>query len=190
MTRPVRREEILDYVTYDERRGEIQKKVFEMKTPRRVHVGDHLTFLFENTDTMRYQIQEMIRAEKIVKESAIQHEIDTYNAMLGGPGELGCALLIEIAEADQRKPLLEKWLGLQEHLYVELEDGRKVYATYDADQVGDDRLSAVQYLKFDTHGEVPVKIGTDFFALAAEATLTAEQRAALTEDLEDAPARA
>lgn len=190
MIRRVRREDIVDYVTYDEQRSELQKRIFEVKKPRRVHVGEHLTFLFENTETMRYQIQEMIRAEKIVKESAIQHEIDTYNDLLGGPGELGCALLIEIAEAEQRKPLLEKWMGLQEHLYVELENGQKVYARYDPAQVGDDRLSAVQYLKFDTRGEVPVSVGTDFPALATHTTLSPEQRAALAEDLEDTSAGA
>ena len=97
--RPVKREEILDYITYTEKRSELQSSVLKQKEPRRIHLGEYLTFLFENTDTGRYQIQEMMKAEQIVKEEAIQHEIDTYNELLGSIGELGCVLLIEIADA-------------------------------------------------------------------------------------------
>ena len=190
MTRKVRREELLDWQTYSEKRHEIREQILPVKEPRRIHVGPYLTFLFENTDTIRYQIQEMMRAEQIVKEEAIQHELETYNGLLGDEGELGCALLIEIDEPSQRKPLLSKWLPLPKHLYVKLEDGSKVYATYDEGQVGADRLSAVQYLKFDTKGAIPVAVGVDFEPLAAEAQLTAAQRSALAEDLESPAARA
>ena len=90
--RPVKREEILDYITYTEKRSELQLSVLKQKEPRRIHLGEYLTFLFENTNTVRYQIQEMMKAEQIVKEEAIQHEIDTYNELLGSKGELGCVL--------------------------------------------------------------------------------------------------
>ena len=180
----VQREELLDYQTYSEQRDNVRRKIMGVKLLRRIHAGKYLTFLFENADTIRYQIQEMMRAEQIVRESAIQHELDTYNAMLGEDGELGCALLIEIEEAKGRKELLSKWLPLPKHLYVRLADGTKAYATYDESQVGEDRLSAVQYLKFNTSGAVPVAVGSDFEELMAEADLTEEQRRALGEDLE------
>lgn len=183
MTAKVTRSEILDFETYRERRKEIQKGIFEIKGPRRVHLGEYLTFLFENTETIRYQIQEMMLAEKIVKEEAIQHEIDTYNGLLGGPGELGCALLIEIEDKERRPELLSRWMELPKQLYVRLDDGSKVHATYDPMQVGEDRVSAVQYLKFDTGGKVPRAVGTDHPDLRAEAELTDEQRKALEEDL-------
>ena len=80
--RPVQREEILDYITYTEKRSELQLSVLKQKERRRIHLGEYLTFLFENTYTVRYQIQEMMKAEQIVKEEAIQHEIDTYNELL------------------------------------------------------------------------------------------------------------
>lgn len=179
----VQRDQIVDYQTYDELRDELREKIFAIKQPRRIHVGEYLTFLFENDETTRYQIQEMMRAEQIGREDAIQHEIDTYNELLGGPGELGCSLLIEIEDAAQRAPLLTKWLDLPSHLYVTVEGGSKVYATFDPRQVGDDRLSAVQYLKFDTSGRVPVSIGTDHPELKAETQLTPEQREALAADL-------
>lgn len=179
----VKRSEILDYVTYDEKRDEIQKDVLEQKRKRRVHVGDNLTFLFENHDTIRYQIQEMLRVERIVKEAEIQHEIDTYNEILGGKGELGATLLIEIDDPAVRDERLRRWRTLTRHLYVKTDEGAKVYARYDARQVGEDRLSSVQYLKFDTKGRVPVVVGSDHPDVGAETELLAEQRLALEEDL-------
>lgn len=183
MTLKVQRAELLDFETYKQRRVEIQKKIFPMKKSRRIHLGEYLTFLFENTETIRYQIQEMMLAEKIVKEDAIQHELDTYNGLLGGPGELGCALLIEIADKEKRPELLSRWMGLPDKIYVDVENDGKVYATYDPGQVGEDRLSAVQYLKFHTKGEVPLAIGTDHPDFPEVVRLTEEQRRALAEDL-------
>ena len=92
----VTRQEIKDYVTYEEQRDKLRKKIMKIKDLRRINVGGVLSFLFENTDTGRYQIQEMIRVERIVKETDIQHEINTYNELLGDSGELGCTLLIII----------------------------------------------------------------------------------------------
>jgi len=153
------------------------------KDVRRVHAGDNLTFLFENFDTVRYQIQEMLRAEKIVREEDIAHEIETYNELLGGEGELGATLLIEIEDGSTRARKLREWLALPEHVYVALADGRRVYASFDERQRGSDRVSSVQYLKFDTGGETPVAVGSDLPELSVEAKLTLEQRAALAKDL-------
>ena len=99
----VSRKEILDYVTYEDQRSEIREKIMKIKELRRINVGGILSFLFENIDTVRYQIQEMIRVERIVKEADIHHEIKTYNELLGKPGELGCTLLIEIDDPTERK---------------------------------------------------------------------------------------
>ncbi len=183
MSRLVQRSDIVDYQTYEDDRDETRRRALEEKRPRRIHVGEYLTFLFENRETLTYQIQEIMRSERIARESAIQHEIEVYNSMLGDPGDLGCALLIEIKEADQRAPLLREWLGLEKTIYARLDDNTKVSATYDPMQVGDDRLSAVQYLRFPVAGRTPVALGTDFESLAIEAELTPEQRAALTADL-------
>ncbi len=182
-SRLVERHDIVDYQTYEDNREARRTKVLETKRLRRIHVGEYLTFLFENRETLTYQVQEIMRAEQIVRESAIQHEIEVYNQMLGQPGELGCALLIGIAEAADRKPLLRRWLGLESTVFVRLEDGSKVYASYDPSQVGEDRISAVQYLCFPVGGQAPVAIGTDFEDLAAEIELDTEQRAALAADL-------
>jgi hypothetical protein len=181
--RTVRRDELLPLEQYERSRAEIRPAVMEAKRRRRVHVAGALTFLFENAATIRYQVQEMIRAERMTKEADVAHELETYNELLGGRGELGCTLLIELPEPADRDVKLRAWLGLVDHLYVKLEDGTRVRARFDARQVGDDRLSSVQYLKFDVQGRVPVAVGADLPALTGETALTAEQREAMAQDL-------
>ena len=182
--RRVARQDLLDWATYADRRAALRAAAMAAKDLRRIHVGDALTFLFENFETIRYQIQEMMRAEKIVREEDIAHEIETYNELLGGPGELGCTLLIAIERAEERPARLREWLALPDHVYARLPDESKVFATTDERQRGTDRLSSVQYLKFATRGEVPVAIGCDLRELAAETRLAPAQRAALRADLE------
>ena len=181
--RNVTRDEIVDYQTYEETRQRFRDDVMTAKAERRVHVGEALTFLFENPMTVRYQIQEMMRAERIVREAEIRHEIDTYNGLLGGDGELGCTLLIEIEDPGERDARLEAWYALPEHVYVRLPDGRRVAAQFDAAQRGRGRVSSVQYLRFPVDGNVPVAIGVDMPGLSAETLLTEPQRAALAADL-------
>ncbi len=181
--RPVQRDEIVDYQTYEETREAFRKEVFAAKSRRRIHVGDCFTFLFENPLTIRYQVQEMMRAEKIVKEKDVLHELETYNRLLGEEGGLGTTLLIEIDDPEQRALKLREWYSLPEHIYALLEDGSKILATFDPSQRGSDRLSSVQYLKFPMGGRVPIALGVDHPAIRIEARLTEDQRAALSEDL-------
>jgi hypothetical protein len=181
--RPVGRDEIVDYATYEERREAVRREVLGAKEARRLHVGDHFTLLFENRLTVRYQIQEMMRVERIVREADIQHEIDTYNELLGGPGELGCTLLIEIDDPAERAAKLGAWHGLPARFYLGLADGRRVHARMDQRQEDERRISAVHYLKFDTGGAVPVAVGLDHPGLVVEARLDVRQRAALHDDL-------
>lgn len=180
----VRREDVLDYETYREGREAYRQRVMALKAPRRIHVGEHLTFLFENSETIRYQIQEMLLAEQIVKEAEIRHEIDTYNDLLGGPGELGATLLIEIESPAERDKRLREWLELPKAIYAKLEDGSRVRPSFDPRQISEGRLSSVHYLKFPLAGRAPVAVGCDLPGLTAETSLTPEQRAALAEDLQ------
>ena len=188
MTKLLQRNDILDLAAYEAERPALRHRAMGEKNRRRVHVGDHLTFLFENVETIRYQVQEMLRIERRSAEEDVQHEVDTYNELLGGPGELGCTLLIEIDDPARRDVLLREWLSLPASLYAELPDGRRVRPTYDERQVGDERLSSVQYMKFPCEGEVPIAIGADHPALEARAELTPVQRKALEADLQDAGA--
>jgi hypothetical protein len=185
--KPVLREEILDYVTYGEQRDGIRDRALEAKRLRRILVGEHFALLFENRETVRYQILEMIRVEQIVKEADIRHEIDTYNELIGPPGSLCATLLIGIDDEAERAVKLRAWLGLLDHLYAKLPDGRTITPTWDPRQVGDERLSSVQYLTFALGGQAPVALGVDWPAqgLVLEATLSDEQRAALQADLDE-----
>ncbi|HET9595653.1 MAG TPA: DUF3501 family protein, partial [Anaeromyxobacteraceae bacterium] len=97
--------------------------------------------------------------------------------------ELGCSLLIEIADPAERDVKLRAWRGLPGHLYAVTADGRRAPARFDARQVGEDRLSSVQYLGFEVGAEPPVAVGCDLPGLALEARLAPEQRAALAADL-------
>ena len=179
----VTRQEILDYVTYEEQRDKFRNKIMKIKELRRINVAGVLSFLFENTDTVRYQIQEMIRVERMVKETDILHEIKTYNELLGDSGELGCTLLIEIDDPDEREEKLTQWLDLPKHLYLSLEDESRIRASFDERQIGDARLSSVQYIKFYTGVKTPVAIGSDLPLFKAETALTADKKKALSEDL-------
>lgn len=179
----VRPEEILSRESYNRVRPQYRERLMAIKATRRVHLGEYLTFLFENHATMLYQVQEMLRTEGTSAEADIRHEIETYNGLLGGPGELGCTLLIEIDDPLQRDLVLRKWLALPKHLYLRLADGSAARAAYDVTQIGEDRLSAVQYLKFRCGDQPPVGIGLDLPGVELECELTDVQADALAGDL-------
>lgn len=182
--RAVQRAEIVDYVTYDEQRADIRGAALAAKRLRRIVVADCLTFLFENHETIRYQILEMMRVEQIVRERDILHEIETYNELLGQGGELGVTVLIGIDDPEERDARLSRWQDLPRHLYLVGEGGVRVPARWDPRQVSERRLSSVQYLKFPVGGVAPYACGIDFAGeLVGETALSAEQREALRLDL-------
>ncbi len=112
--------EILNLVEYEKVRDARRRELIELKKRRRVSVGRYLTFVFENRETVWFQIQEMVRAERIVDEVKIAEEVGVYNTLLPGPGELAATMLIEISEALQIKPVLDKLLGIDTRDYVRL----------------------------------------------------------------------
>lgn len=181
----IKREEIIDYITYKEQRPITRPKIIAIKKRRRIHIGNYLTFLFENKDTIRYQIQEMVLAEKIVKEANIQHEIDTYNELFGMEGSLPCVLMIEIDDIEERKEKLALWVDLPGKIYVKLKNGEKIFAKYDERQIDEHKLSSVQYLNFDTAGQAPIALGSDLEELKEEQSLTEDQINALTADIKE-----
>ena len=185
--RPVERSQVLDRAQYEKTRAFSRSAVMEIKRRRRVHVGPCLTFLFENTTTIWYQIQEMIRAERIEREADIQHELATYNALLGDTGQLGCCLLIEIDDAALRDRCLREWRALPAYVYMRCEGGATVRPTVDPAQIDAHRISAVQYLKFHLDDWRPMALGCDLPGLSAETPLTREQRDALDDDLRNVP---
>jgi hypothetical protein len=177
------RQDILDFVTYAERRDAIRASAMAAKALRRVHLGQHLTFLFENLETIRYQVLEMVRVEQMVREADIRHELDTYNAVLGADGELGCTLLIEIPEEKGRPELLRRWRDLPGHIHLVCTDGSRIKAGFDPEQMSEDQLSSVQFLKFAVGRREPAALAVDLPELAGEVALEAGTRRALLADL-------
>lgn len=183
--KPIERHEILDFVTYTEQRETLRASAIQAKSLRRVIVGDAFSFLFENRETVRYQVHEMMRVEQIIKEADILHEIATYSELLGSGGSLGATLLIGIDDERERAIKLRAWLGLLDHVYAELADGTRVRPRWDPRQVGETRLSAVQYLSFPLGGRAPIALGIDMPGMELATRLTDDQHAALQADLDE-----
>ena len=194
MQLPVKRSEVLDIAQYEKARPEFRKKVLAEKEHRRVLVGEHFTFLFENHLTVLYQVQEMMRIERIVDDAAIQHEIDTYNELIPPAGGLAASLLIEYDDPAQRAVYLPRLLGVERHVWLCVGGLAPIAGSFDTRQLGQDRVSSVQYLTFalpEPHrrqwmelGQAGlVKLKVDHPHYTHEAALTPAQAAALAQDL-------
>jgi len=143
--------EILNLVEYEKVRDARRRELIELKKRRRVSVGRYLTFVFENRETVWFQIQEMVRAERIVDEAKIAEEVGVYNTLLPGPGELAATMLIEISEASQIKPVLDKLLGIDTRDYVRLTVGPHiVVGDFETGHSDEERgkLAAVHFVRF------------------------------------------
>jgi uncharacterized protein DUF3501 len=143
----VTREQVLDLVAYERIREDFLAKTIALKRPRRIFVGDRLTFIFENRDTVLFQVQEMLRAERAVKEEKILDEIAVYNELVPGANELSATLMIEIPETRQIRSELDRLIGIDEHVFLDVGDAT-VRASFDRKQFESDRISAVQYVRF------------------------------------------
>lgn len=145
---PVQLSEVLDYTEYERIRPEFRIRVLAEKELRRVAVGPDFTFLFENHLTLLYQVREMVRAEGIVKEDAIAHEVETYNELLPPGKGLAVTLLIEYTDPAERDMQLRRLVGMENHIKLAMEGLPEVKAKFDTRQMNDEKVSAVQYLQF------------------------------------------
>lgn len=144
--RVVERSEILPIGEYELVRPRFRARVIEEKRPRRVKLGEQMSAVFENHDSVLLQIQEMLRTERITSESAIKHEIDTYNELVPGDGELSLTLFVEIPEPAIRHSMLIELKGLERSVAVEV-NGVRYPLTSDPKGVMEDRTTAVHYFK-------------------------------------------
>ncbi|MEO8586385.1 MAG: DUF3501 family protein [Acidobacteriota bacterium] len=182
---------------YELIRDDWRKDIIALKAKRRVLLGDIMSLLFENRLTVLNQVQEMCRAERLAKPAAVQQELDVYNDLVPAPGELSATLLVEITEEAHIQPRLDALVGLSSgrHVWLEL-NGRKVFARFLEGQGREDRISAVQYLRFPigedpfdrqalASGAAPVMLRVDHPGYRASATLSPEMRAEIAGDLGD-----
>jgi hypothetical protein len=151
--------EIKNLVEYEKARDAMRARVIELKKNRRVSVGDNLTFLFENRDTVLFQIQEMVRTERIVDEAKIQEEIDAYNALLPGPGELSATMFIEIPELSRMsnedvRRTINRFQGLdREGVGLRLGDRPAISARFEEGHSKEEKMAAVHYVRFAVPAE-------------------------------------
>ena len=146
-------EDIADVRAYERERDTLRPRVMELKRRRRVHVGTIITFLFENRQTMRFQILEMARVEKLISDADIQTELDIYNPMIPEPGQLCATMFIELTTDDQVREWLPKLVDVERSVLFVLANGDRVRATLDAQhELGLTRdyvTAAVHYLRWD-----------------------------------------
>jgi hypothetical protein len=183
--------EILDLTSYERIRPRFVEELIAHKRPRRVHVGDVLCFVFEDRRTVIFQIQEMTRAERTVDPKAIAAEVAVYNELVPGEHELSATLLIEIPDRTRIRSELDRLIGIDEHVYLDVGDAT-VRASFDSKQFEDDRISAVQYVRFPL-GErlarrfrdesVPVALRVDHPSYSGTAPIEGDARRALMADL-------
>ena len=140
--------DILNIAEYEKQRPEYRKRIIEAKKNRRITVGSFMTFVFENCATVLFQIQEMVRTERLVHDKHIQHEIDTYSRLLPTHNELSATLLIDITEAEKIRPTLDSLIGLPEKSVYLVIGGKEIEATFDEEQSEEGRISAVQYIRW------------------------------------------
>jgi hypothetical protein len=146
---PLTLEEIRNLHDYELERPEFRERVIAVKKRRRVPLGPLMTLVFENRDTVRFQIQEMVRIERIVRPDKVQEEIEVYNDLLPRPGEVAATLFIEVTEAEKVQPVLDGLVGLDEPGKLVLRVGdHATSAVFAAGQSREDRISAVHYLRF------------------------------------------
>jgi hypothetical protein len=183
--------EILDLTSYEKVRTDFVQRMIALKRPRRIHVGEDLCFVFENRDTVIFQIQEMTRAERTVSEQAIAAEVAVYNELLPEVDELSATLMIEIPSAVSIRPQLDRLVGIDEHVYLDI-GVASVRATFDEKQFEDGRISAVQYVRFPLGPElaakfcdstVSVELRVDHPNYAGKAMIEGAARASLAADL-------
>jgi hypothetical protein len=146
-------DDIADLRAYERERQEFRAHIIELKTRRRVHVGPFVTFVFENRDTIRFQIQEMARAEKILTDEGIETELRIYNPLIPEPGHLSTTMFIELTTDDQLREWLPKLVGIERMIELRVgPDAEVVVCTPDPDhekQLTRDEITAsVHYVGF------------------------------------------
>jgi hypothetical protein len=187
----VERSELLELGAYEQIRERFLQRMIAEKKRRRVAIGDHVTALFENRDSVLFQIQEMLRTERITQEAAIAHELDTYNELVPGDHELSITYFIEYPEREERERMLVELAGIEQAFWLEA-GGERLPAQ--GPVRGDDpgRTTTLHYMKIPLSPAAeqaiaerrgPVKLGVSHPKYGAEVELSAETLGAIAGEL-------
>ena len=191
--------DVLNFFEYEKVRDRMRSRVIDLKRVRRVPVGQHLSFVFENRDTVLFQIQEMCRAERITDDAKIRDELDVYNALLPNPRELSATLFIEITDKDQIQAVLDRFLGIDtggidggSTVWIQVGKDFAVPGEFEAGHSDEEKgkLSAVHFVRFrfppaavSAFVDSPVHLVVDHPAERDRVELSSETKAELLKDL-------
>ncbi|MEX0847619.1 MAG: DUF3501 family protein [Ilumatobacteraceae bacterium] len=170
MSRKLTLDDIVDVRAYERERGAFRDRVIALKQRRRLAVGTIISVMFENRETMRHQIQEMARVEKLVTDEAIQEELDIYNPMVPEPGQLCATVFIELTDDEQMLRWLPRLVGIERSFVFRLPDGSEVRSIteeqHESQLTRADVTAAVHYIRFElTPGQVDAFDGHIVFAV-------------------------
>lgn len=190
----ITRDTLMTLEGYAKVRTTLRAEVMAHKKNRMVELGDHVTLIFEDEKTMRYQIQEMLRAERTYEEAGIQDELDAYNPLVPDGTNWKATMMIQYPDPDARKVALEKLKGIEDRVWVQVAEQPKVYAIADEDMEREnaEKTSAVHFLRFELDATSiaaakagsPIRMGIDLDAYRVEPTPLADNtRMALVVDL-------
>jgi hypothetical protein len=174
-------------------RGEFRQRVLEHKKRRQVPVGPIATLYFEDRLTIQYQIQEMLRIERIFEREAIAEELESYNPLIPDGANFKATFMIEVPDAEERRRVLERLAGIEHRLYARIDGSEPVFAAADEDleRTNEQKTAAVHFVRFELGRDgsaalkdgAPLSFGVDHREYRHEITLTDTQRHALLPDL-------
>ena len=189
----ISRQSLLSLEAYARERNAFRAKVIEHKKRRTVRLGNHVTLQFEDELTIRYQVQEMLRIERIFEEQGIQHELDTYNPLVPDGSNWKATLLLEYPDVDERRRVLASLKGIEDRVWVQAEGCARVYAIADEDleRENEEKTSSVHFLRFELEPEMrerlregaALTVGVDHPAYRASTVLASAARETLLADL-------
>lgn len=147
--------DLLSLEEYDSNRETIKTEVIESKKHRSINIGNNIVLLFESFETIKYQVQEMLRIEKIFKKEEIEEEIGAYQALIPDGNNFKATMLIMYPDVEERRKMLEKLNGIENKIWLRINQSSKIYAMADEDldRANDEKTSAVHFLRFQLNSE-------------------------------------
>ncbi|HSV52718.1 MAG TPA: DUF3501 family protein [Burkholderiaceae bacterium] len=193
LTGKITRDSLMTLEAYSKYRKENKAAIIAHRKLRSVALGEHVTLQFESETSIRYQIQEMLRIEKIFEEEGILQEIEAYAPLMPDGGNWKATMMIEYPDENERKRELARLIGVEDRMFVEVEGHARVYAIADEDldRENDEKTSAVHFVRFEftpqmcaaVRAGANVKLGCDHRNYPAHVTIGAEALASLASDL-------
>jgi uncharacterized protein (DUF849 family) len=189
----IARESLLSLEAYAKARPEWKRRILEHKKRRTVHVGEHVTLQFEDETLIRYQVQEMLHAERIFEEAGIRGELEAYTPLVPDGSNWKATMFVEYPEVEERRRMLQLLKGIERGVWVQVDELERVQAIADEDleRETEEKTSAVHFLRFELseamkqklgHG-APVKLGVEHPQYTASVQLAPEVRDSLAGDL-------